>query len=283
MSSNSNSDDFFFHMSKKNNLYELQRQAYYDVLYAFAAESSAISSPGITIIKELKKEWNITYKIHNFFQEEIKADPLVQKLRRISLASDDKEKQKVAAAEEQKTTAVQGTKLKPRLILKNDDLLQLLEKLNVAPTKMPKEKAKPSSFPDDSTILSWGQVSPASLVNRWINIRMPGESDYTSFLIEEYNPKTEMHYLVTAPSKNDLVDLDPCNWIDIRHFPAEDVVWDEEHPGFPSRKGFLKPGETILHATSTAREKKQLKEVGKTASGIPIIMRKLDKGKSICT
>ncbi|CAH2063745.1 unnamed protein product [Thlaspi arvense] len=88
MASDSNHGDV-----KKLKLDELQKKAYFHVLHAFATESVEISSPRITIIKELKKEWNIDYKTHIGFEYMIKADIMAQTLRKKSLASDKKEKQ----------------------------------------------------------------------------------------------------------------------------------------------------------------------------------------------
>ncbi|CAA7060643.1 unnamed protein product [Microthlaspi erraticum] len=295
-SSNSNNDASFFQMNENLNDYELKTQAYSNVLGAFTAESSSISSSRITILDDLKKAWNITKETHNVLVKKQQTDPLIQQLSEISVASDEKGKQEVAG--------VKGNQLKDllsRTIVSKEDLLRYQERLNAAPAKMP----KPSSPSKASTIPGWGKVSPASLVDKWVNLRMPGEDKYVALLIKAYDAETEMHHLVESLSQKNFSD--PCDWIDLRHvrlkllplsfkffyfsslfteaqnslqIPAEDMVWQEGHPGFPTRSCFLKPGETILNETSTVREKKQLKEVGKTAGGIPII-RKVDKGKGI--
>lgn len=44
-------------------------------------------------------------------------------------------------------------------------------------------------------------------------------------------------------------------------FPREEVIWQNQHPGFTTRNCLLKPGQTILNATTTARVKKPIKEV----------------------
>lgn len=101
----------------------------------------------------------------------------------------------------------------------------------------------------------------------------------------------EMHHLVTALSQKTFSD--PCDWIDLRHvksytsscflffllfcqklkplpisnslqIPEEDIIWQNGHPGIPTRKCFLKPGETILYTTSTAQQKKRITEVSCT-------------------
>ncbi|VVB06082.1 unnamed protein product [Arabis nemorensis] len=87
----------------------------------------------------------------------------------------------------------------------------------------------------DSVVPSWGQVSPQSLVGRCLKIRMPGEDHYTAFQIKDYDAETEMHHLVT-----------PCDWIDIRHIPAEDTVWQDGHPGFP---GLVKRSRNVPKAS----------------------------------
>ncbi|CAH2063743.1 unnamed protein product [Thlaspi arvense] len=290
--------DHLLAKNKKLKLDELQRKAYYQVLKAFTAESSAMSSRRITIIDKLKREWNIPYTTHTAFMDKIKqsreesnpsaycyfssvqflsaeevkvAAPQVEEEKTTAV-----EEEKMTAADEEKITAVDGNPLKPRLKLNDDDVVKFQEKLHVPPAKMQEEKAEPISTFEYSAIPSWGQVSPASLVDKWINIRIPGEDDYTAYLIAKYDAEREMHYLITAIAEDDLVD--PCKWIDIRNFPAEDLVWQEGHPGFPTHKRCLNPGETILHLTSTAREKRRITEVGITDSGIPII-KKLDKGK----
>ncbi|KAL1193433.1 Protein EMSY-LIKE 1 [Cardamine amara subsp. amara] len=286
MPSNGNGDLLLL-MNKKEKLDYLQKQAYYNVLHAFNAESPKISSPRILIVKDLTKEWNIDHTTHAAFEKTIKTDPMVKKFRKVSLPSD----------EVRKITAVDGNPLKIRIPKKEDvnktgdkvipakiqDVKVIVpEKLQngkvKAPAKTQEEKAKPTSTSDDSPVSSWGQVSPGSLVGRWVYIRMPGEEDHLAFLIKQYNAQTETHRLVSTLSHKNFDD--PCDWIDLRHIPAKDIIWKEGNPGLPVRKCFLKPGETLLLETSTAQKTKQLKQAGKSSSGIPII-RKMDKGKSI--
>ncbi|CAL9245967.1 unnamed protein product, partial [Arabidopsis halleri] len=282
------SDDaiLFSYMDKNEKLRELQRKAYFYVLHAFRAESPAISSQGITIVKELMKELKIDLNTHQNYENIIKADPMVQQLRNV--ASDEMEMQKLTAAEEQKITGVDGQPLRIRIKPNKDDMAKIRDRVLapakikdgkvIAPEKIQDKEAKASSTSDDSPVLSWGQVSPGSLVGRLVNIQMPDEDEDIEFLITEYDAKTETHHLVSAFSNKDYED--PCNWIDLRHVPAEDMKWTKGDPGLPVWKCLLKPGETLLHETSTTRNKKQLKEVGKTSTGIPII-RKVDKGKGI--
>ncbi|CAE6076610.1 unnamed protein product [Arabidopsis arenosa] len=285
----SSDDAILFSSTNKNEkLSLLQRRAYFYVLHAFRAESPAISSQGITIVKELMKELKIDLNTHQNYENIIKDDPMVQQLRNVSLASDEMEMQKLTAAEEQKITGVDGQPLRIRIKPNKDDMAKIRDRVLapakikdgkvVAPEKIQDEEAKPSSTSEDSPVLSWGQVSPWSLVGRHVNIQMPDEDEYIEFLITKYDAKTETHHLVSAFSNKDYED--PCNWIDLRHVPAEDMQWTNGDPGLPVWKRFLKPGETLLHETSTTRNKKQHKEVGKTSTGIPII-RKVDKGKAI--
>ncbi|CAN8254317.1 unnamed protein product [Cochlearia groenlandica] len=220
--------DAFFNQKRNLSLHELQHKAYFDVLQAFIFESHEMSTGKVTIIKELKKQWNITNKTHKGYANKVKA--------------------------------------------------RMAQSMNEEDLDKFKDKTKPTSVIEDSAILTWGEVSPESLVNKWIKIILPGEVDYIAYLIEDYDPKKDMHYLVTHASKSRFQD--PCNWIDIRYFPAEDTVWQDGHPGFPTRKCFLKPGDSILRATSTAQRKKKANEVGETACGIPIFS-KLDEGKPI--
>lgn len=55
---------------------------------------------------------------------------------------------------------------------------------------MPNEKPKPSSTSEASPIPGWGKVSPASLVNTWVSLRMPGEDKYVAHLIKAYDAET---------------------------------------------------------------------------------------------
>lgn len=106
-----NNDDSFFPEYKDMDLDELKINAYYDVLKAFMAESSTISSVSTTglnlfhvfvvsvldgcarvvfqqrimIVKELKSELKIDHKTHTALQEGIKSDTLVQELRYLGL------------------------------------------------------------------------------------------------------------------------------------------------------------------------------------------------------
>ncbi|KAF8102175.1 hypothetical protein N665_0201s0456 [Sinapis alba] len=277
-----NNDDSFFPEDKNMSLNELMRNAYYDVLKAFISESSAISGPRIMILKELKKELKIDHRTHTAFEEQIGTDTLVQELRYLhlharevtSLASSEE----VTDAEEQKSTSVEGEAVKPPLIVNKKYVLELQESFNAAPAKIQQETSEPSATttPEDLPFPSWGHASPESLVNNVITIRID-ESDYLAFQIKAYDAETEMHQLVTVSSTKELND--PLDWIDIRYFPREDIIWQYEHPGFTTRNCLLKPGQTILNATTTARNKTLIKEVGRSASGIPII-KKLDKGKS---
>ncbi|VVB06097.1 unnamed protein product [Arabis nemorensis] len=247
----------------QKSLVDLQREAYYGVNLAFSAETPAISSSRIMIVQDLKKEWNISPVIHGAFVDGINTEPLVKRWRNVPKASDN-----------ENVTPVEGHPSESRVAVNKEDLFDF----QVAPARIQYEKTEPSSTSEDSLVPSWGQVSPQTLVGRWLNIRMPGEDDYIAFQIKDYNAETEMHHLVTALSQKTVID--PCDWIDIRFIPAEDTVWQDGHPGFPARKSFIKPGETILSTTSTAQEKRRIREVGKTATGIPIIKR-LDKGKGI--
>ncbi|KAJ4896112.1 Emsy N Terminus (ENT)/ plant Tudor-like domains-containing protein [Raphanus sativus] len=277
---------------------ELKINAYYDVLKAFMAESSTISSQRIMIMKELKSELKIDHITHTALQEEIKSDTLVQELRYLglharkgtSLASSEK----VTDAEEQKSTSVEGEAPKPSLIVNNQYVLKLQESFNIAPAKIQQETAEPSeathakiqnekaeasatTTPEELPFPSWGRASPESLVNNIITISIDGEDDLVTFRIKAYDAETEMHQLVTLSSTKEVYD--PLDWIDIRYFPREEIIWQKQHPGFTTRNCLLKPGQTILNATTTARVKKPIREVGRSASGIPIIKR-LDKGKA---
>ncbi|EOA25441.1 hypothetical protein CARUB_v10018777mg [Capsella rubella] len=291
-------DILLSHMDKKEKLNTLQGKAYFYVLHAFSAESPEMSNPRTMIMRELMKEWNITLETLTKIEDAIKADPVVQQLRNVSLASDEKEMQKLTATSELSITGVEGQPLKFRVKPNRDDWPKIGDRVLapakiqdgkvippaeiqgkevIPPAEIQGKEAKPSSTSDDSPAPSWGQVSPWSLVGKWVGIKMPYEDEHIRFLIKEYDEKTETHQLVSDFSKQDFED--PCNWIDIRHIPAEDMEWQSGHPGLPVWKCFPKPGETLLLKTSTARNKKQLQEVGKTSTGIPII-RKVDKGKS---
>ncbi|KAL0848325.1 hypothetical protein Bca101_021572 [Brassica carinata] len=276
LNNNNNNDDFFFLEYRNMSLDELEGNAYYEVLRAFIAESSAISGVRIMIMKDLKNELKIDHDTHVAFEEQIETDTLVQELRGTSLASSEK----VTDVKEQKSTSVEGEAPKPRLIVNKKDVLKLQESFNVAPAKIQKEKTEASATttttPEDLPFPSWGHASPESLVNDCITIRIDSE-DYVTFHIKAYDAETEMHQLVTLSSTKELDD--PLDWIDIRYFPREDIVWQYQHPGFTTRNCLLKPGQTILNATATARDKTPIKEVGRSATGIPII-KKLDKGKA---
>ncbi|CAN8267972.1 unnamed protein product [Cochlearia groenlandica] len=116
--------------------------------------------------------------------------------------------------------------------------------------------------------------TPESLIGKWIGIKMPGEVDYVGFFINSYDPNTEMHHLVTV--QNQMKPEDPCDWVDLREIPEEDVMWQEGSLGFPTqKKGGLKPGETILSETSTAQRIKRAKEAAMSG--------KKDKGKGKAT
>ncbi|KAG2258345.1 hypothetical protein Bca52824_077639 [Brassica carinata] len=275
LNNNNNNDDFFFLEYRNMSLDELEGNAYYEVLRAFIAESSAISGVRIMIMKDLKNELKIDHDTHVAFEEQIETDTLVQELRGTSLASSEK----VTDVKEQKSTSVEGEAPKPRLIVNKKDVLKLQESFNVAPAKIQKKteaSATTTTTPEDLPFPSWGHASPESLVNDCITIRIDSE-DYVTFHIKAYDAETEMHQLVTLSSTKELDD--PLDWIDIRYFPREDIVWQYQHPGFTTRNCLLKPGQTILNATATARDKTPIKEVGRSATGIPII-KKLDKGKA---
>ncbi|XP_010427691.1 PREDICTED: uncharacterized protein LOC104712481 isoform X2 [Camelina sativa] len=188
-------------------------------------------------------------------------------LRNVSLSSDERETQKLTAPEQQQITGVDGQPLIIRIdkdnTVKIGDRVIPPAKIHdgkvIPPAKIQDEEAKLSSTSDGPPVPSWGQVSPHSLIGKSIGIRMPGEYEYIRFQIEHYDVETETHYLVSAFSKKDVQD--PCNWVDIRHIPAEDIEWPKKHPKLPEWKRFPEPGETLLHETSTARKKKQLHEV----------------------
>ncbi|CAH8362134.1 unnamed protein product [Eruca vesicaria subsp. sativa] len=281
-----NDGDCFFPTDKDDMKPDvLRKNAYYDALKAFSAESSAVSAPRIMLIKELKSALYIDQNTHTDLQKKIKADSLVQELRGTSIGSSEKEK--VTDAEDAKSTSVEGEAPKPRLIVNKQHVLKLQESFNVAPAKIQQETAEPSATTTpakiqkekaDANFPSWGHVSPESLVNNIITISIDGEEDCVTFKIKAYDPVTEMHQLVPL-SRNKEVN-DPLDWIDIRYFPREDIIWQHEHPGFTTRNSYLKPGQTLLNATATSREKTPIREVGRSASGIPII-KKLDKGKAI--
>ncbi|CAN6905102.1 unnamed protein product [Brassica oleracea] len=299
---NNNDDDSFFPEDKDMKLDKLKKNAYYEVLKAFIAESSTISGvnayyePRIMIMKELKKELMIDHDTHTDCQKRVKTDTLVLELRG---TSSEKATEKVTDAEEEKSTSVEGEALKPRLVVDKKYVLKLQERFNVAPAKIQQETAEPSdtnttakiqkdkaeasatttTTPEELPFPSWGHVAPESLVNSIINIRIYGDNDHLQFQIKAYNAETEMHQLVTLGNTKE--QDDPLDWIDIRYFPREDIVWQNQHPGFTTRNCLLKPGQTILNATTTAREKTPIKVVGRSASGIPIIkIKKLDKGKA---
>ncbi|CAA0387120.1 unnamed protein product [Arabidopsis thaliana] len=282
-------DDILFSpLDKKVKLSMLQDRAYYYVLHAFKAESPAISSSRIVIMQELLKELKIEYKTHQTYHNAIEADPMVLQLRNVSLASDEKEMQKLTVAEEPEFTGVDGQPLIIRIKLNKDDKAKIQDRVLapakikdgkvLAPAKIQDEEAKPSSTSDDSPDSSWGQVSPGSLVGRRVHIQMPDEDEYIEFLITKYDANTETHHLLSAFSNKDYED--PCNWVDLRHVQAEDMKWPEGDPDLPVWKCSPKPGETLFHETSTTQNKKQVHEVGKTSTGIPVI-RKVDKGKAV--
>ena len=58
-----------------------------------------------------------------------------------------------------------------------------------------------------------------------------------------------------------LVKIDLKQTKNSLQFPKEDVIWQNQHPGFTTRNCLLKPGQTILNATTTAREKTPIKVV----------------------
>ncbi|CAF2048359.1 unnamed protein product [Brassica napus] len=300
---NNNNDDSFFPIDNKDmDLNKLKENAYYEVLKAFLAESSTISGvnayyePRIMFMKELKKELNIDHDTHADCHKRVKTDTLVQELRG---TSSEKATEKATDAEEEKSTSAEGEALKPRLVVDERYVLKLQESFNVAPAKIQQETAQPSdtstpakiqkdkaevsatttTTPEELPFPSWGHVAPESLVNSIINIIIYGDNDHVQFQIKAYDAETEMHQLVTLGSTKE--HDDPLDWIDIRYFPKEDVIWQNQHPGFTTRNCLLKPGQTILNATTTAREKTPIKVVGTSASGIPIIkIKKLDKGKA---
>ncbi|KAL0714704.1 hypothetical protein Bca4012_021683 [Brassica carinata] len=214
LNNNNNNDDFFFLEYRNMSLDELEGNAYYEVLRAFIAESSAISGVRIMIMKDLKNELKIDHDTHVAFEEQIETDTLVQELRGTSLASSEK----VTDVKEQKSTSVEGEAPKPRLIVNKKDVLKLQESFNVAPAKIQKEKTEASATttttPEDLPFPSWGHASPESLVNDCITIRIDSE-DYVTFHIKAYDAETEMHQLVTLSSTKELDD--PLDWIDIRY------------------------------------------------------------------
>ncbi|RID47408.1 hypothetical protein BRARA_I04003 [Brassica rapa] len=236
-----NNDDSFFPIDNKDmDLNKLKKNAYYEVLKAFLAESSTISGPRIMFMKELKKELNIDHDTHADCHKRVKTDTLVQELRYLDPharggTSSEKATEKATDAEEEKSTSVEGEALKPRLVVDERYVLKLQESFNVAPAKIQQETAQPSdtstpakiqkdkaevsatttTTPEELPFPSWGHVAPESLVNSIINIIIYGDNDHVQFQIKAYDAETEMHQLVTLGSTKE--HDDPLDWIDIRY------------------------------------------------------------------
>ncbi|XP_019059324.1 PREDICTED: protein EMSY-LIKE 2-like isoform X2 [Tarenaya hassleriana] len=195
---------------------EMQRQAYFVVLRAFAAESEQVSSR-MTTLKDLMRELNVTFQLHKHYEKVIGNDQMLQQLR---IDSSEVEEEEEKPQQEEMMTSRD----------KHEE--------NAMPSA-------PGIRPASSE--RWSRISPESLIGRVVYVRMPEDDDYIQFTVSDYDADKEQHLL----QSNSNTMEDPSSWFDLRQIPSQDIMWEGEDPGISGEACSLKPGQTILRETST--------------------------------
>ncbi|CAA7060642.1 unnamed protein product [Microthlaspi erraticum] len=205
--------EIFAQEYKKKKLEQLQRKAFFSVLYTFNKASDSITATKRNeIIENLRNEFNISQETHFSFASNIQKTLIAQQQR---------------AANLEQNLLAQQQRLNKEMEMLTGKLLTMHEKNPKTAASVPVSSASTSGS-------GWGNVNPESLVGKFVSVNMPDTGQFEDFEIKEYDAEQGLHRFENIdPNAMEMDEM--MSWMDVREIPPEDIKWKAgEKPDLPT-------------------------------------------------